>query len=151
MTTLRDSYFTVYQASQELNVTRQTISRWIAQGRLTAEQVGRERLIPKKDVYRRQRERTSDSLVQFLVDHLRQSEGYVETEPATTTEGEIVFVGVKENGTRERIVVPLAALTLVREEGQEGRRISHIQISAEVTEIIPRERSGTRGEAGRQS
>ncbi len=48
---LKDSYFTVTQAAKELGVTRKTISRWLVDGKLSAEKVGREKLIPKGDVY----------------------------------------------------------------------------------------------------
>lgn len=47
---LKDSYFTVAQAAEELGVTRKTISRWLADGKLSAEKVGREKLIPRVDV-----------------------------------------------------------------------------------------------------
>ena len=46
---LKDSYFTITQAARELGVTRQTISRWIEQGKLSAERVGREILIAKQE------------------------------------------------------------------------------------------------------
>ncbi len=48
---LMDSYFTVSQAAKELGVTRKTISRWLVDGKLSAERVGREKLIKKGEVY----------------------------------------------------------------------------------------------------
>jgi excisionase family DNA binding protein len=47
---LKDSYFTVAQAAKELGVTRKTISRWLADGKLSAEKVGREKLIKRHDL-----------------------------------------------------------------------------------------------------
>jgi excisionase family DNA binding protein len=47
---LKDSYFTVAQAAKELGVTRKTISRWLADGELSAEKVGREKLIKRHDL-----------------------------------------------------------------------------------------------------
>lgn len=45
---LSDEYFTISQAAEQVGVTRQTIARWIKEGRLTAERIGRECLIPKQ-------------------------------------------------------------------------------------------------------
>lgn len=49
---LKDKYLTISEAAKELGVTRQTISRWIRDGKLEAEQVGREKLINKKSLER---------------------------------------------------------------------------------------------------
>ncbi len=48
---LKDQYMTISQAAKYLGVTRQTVSRWLSAGELSAEKVGRERLIPKGEVY----------------------------------------------------------------------------------------------------
>ena len=45
---LKDKYFTISEAAKEADVTRQTISRWINQGKLKAEKIGRETLIEKE-------------------------------------------------------------------------------------------------------
>jgi len=47
---IKDKYFTISEAAREMNVTRQTISRWISQGKLVGEKIGRETLIKKKDL-----------------------------------------------------------------------------------------------------
>lgn len=44
---LKDSYYTITEASKELGISRQTISRWITTGKIVAETVGREKLIKK--------------------------------------------------------------------------------------------------------
>ena len=49
---LKDNYITITQAAKQLGVTRQTISRWIAKGRVPGEKIGRETLIKKKDLYK---------------------------------------------------------------------------------------------------
>jgi excisionase family DNA binding protein len=46
---LKDSYYTITQAARVLGVTRQTIARWIEEGKISAEKVGRETLIAKQE------------------------------------------------------------------------------------------------------
>ena len=50
---LGDEYFTISQAAEQVGVTRQTIARWVKEGRLAGERLGRECLIPKELVKRR--------------------------------------------------------------------------------------------------
>jgi excisionase family DNA binding protein len=47
---LKDSYVTVSQAAKEMGVSRQTISNWLAEGKLSAEAIGREKLIPREQL-----------------------------------------------------------------------------------------------------
>ena len=47
---LKDQYLTVSQAVAQFSVTRQTIHRWIRDGVLTAEKVGRELLINRQSL-----------------------------------------------------------------------------------------------------
>ena len=42
---LKDEYFTISEAAQMVGVTRQTVSRWIKEGELFAEKIGREVVI----------------------------------------------------------------------------------------------------------
>jgi excisionase family DNA binding protein len=48
--TIKDEYLTISQAAKLLGTTRQTVSRWIRQNRITFEQVGREKLIKKESL-----------------------------------------------------------------------------------------------------
>ena len=48
MVALKDKYWTVTQAAKEFGVTRQTVSRWIKDGKLSADKVGRTVLINKE-------------------------------------------------------------------------------------------------------
>ena len=48
----KDKYLTISQAAKELNVTRQTIHRWLVRGGIQTERVGRETLISKKELRR---------------------------------------------------------------------------------------------------
>lgn len=47
---LKDKYFTISEAAKELGITRQTVSRWIKDGKLRAETIGREKLIEKEQL-----------------------------------------------------------------------------------------------------
>ena len=48
---IKDKYYTISEASERLQVTRQTVSRWIKEGKFTTEKVGRETLIEKRRVW----------------------------------------------------------------------------------------------------
>jgi len=63
---LKDKYFTISEAAEEAGVTRQTISRWIAEGKLPAEKIGREKLI-EKDAFRQFRDYELKWLVRNIV------------------------------------------------------------------------------------
>jgi excisionase family DNA binding protein len=52
--TLKNKYFTISEAARESEVTRQTISRWVREGKLPAEKIGRETLIKKVDLRKQQ-------------------------------------------------------------------------------------------------
>jgi excisionase family DNA binding protein len=49
---LKENYLTISEVAKELKVTRQTVSRWIRDGKIEAEQVGREKLINKRSLTR---------------------------------------------------------------------------------------------------
>lgn len=56
---LKDKYITISEASKELRVTRQTISRWVKTGKFKAvEKVGRETLIPRDEIEKLRYERS---------------------------------------------------------------------------------------------
>lgn len=48
---LKDKYCTISEAAKEVGVTRQTVSRWIKDGKLPVEKIGRETLIEKKRIH----------------------------------------------------------------------------------------------------
>ena len=47
---IKDDYLTISQVAEKLSFTRQTVHRYIAQGKLKAETVGRTRLISKDQI-----------------------------------------------------------------------------------------------------
>ena len=64
---LKDKYFTIHEAAKQFNVTRQTISRWIAGGKIPVEKVGRETLIKRKDLSEFYRKRLSEVAADSIV------------------------------------------------------------------------------------
>jgi excisionase family DNA binding protein len=126
---LKDSYFTITQAARELGVTRQTISRWIELGKLTAEKVGRETLIAKQEFnkpeFKIQKMRTSVAK-QFnkkLLASIKTECGYEdetdlaikEIRPIGKNKANYVLSIMKKDGTRQIIN---AEVELLRDEGK---------------------------------
>ena len=70
---LKDTYFTISEAAEELKVTRQTVSRWIASGILPAEKVGRETLIDKVVIRHYYERRRDEAIADYFVDWTRNS------------------------------------------------------------------------------
>lgn len=70
MTKLADEYITISQAAKAVNVTRQTVSRWIKQGKISAEKIGRETLIEKDGLFHlydeKMREYFSESISRWV-------------------------------------------------------------------------------------
>lgn len=119
---LKDNYFTVSQASEYLGVTRQTISRWIEEGSIAAEKVGREKLISKEELVWWKRNRayvdlfgwTLWRLVAQFVGYLPMdilAEGFLGKEPLRVT----VTDGVKKD------------LVEVEQEGEELENLSQLK------------------------
>lgn len=74
---LKDTYFTILEAAKEFRVTRQTISRWIAEGKIPVEKVGRETLIKKKGLHQYHRKRLSEAAADsILALYLKTAEDY---------------------------------------------------------------------------
>jgi excisionase family DNA binding protein len=93
---LKDEYYTISQAAKMIGVARQTISRWIDEGKIPAEKIGREVLIAKNEVitYIKNHSLTQLSALSMddLVKRIRERYGY---------SNEVSFK--KGDGTRETI------------------------------------------------
>jgi excisionase family DNA binding protein len=123
---LKDEYFTVAQAAKKLGVTRQTVYRWIAEGKIPTEIIGREVLI-KKDEVERYGQFTNPIIKKFyeiVIDEVRKRRGYVEDDiltPVEIREGENkesfaeVVLGVKrKSGKSEMVYVDIGKTGLKR-------------------------------------
>ncbi len=116
---LKDTYFTISEAAKKLNVTRQTISRWIASGKIHGERVGRETIIAKEELHRVQHERVNEAAIDVILDGIRQKlayKDYKEVIKLRPTEGYLVFSALKKDGTREWLKVPIAKIRVVQQE-----------------------------------
>jgi excisionase family DNA binding protein len=109
---LKDYYFTISEAAKELGVTRQTISRWIADGEIRAEKVGRETLIEKVEL-RQYRGKKLDQLLHKMmiglaIDRLRAEYHYTiddVIEERGYTSDDWIFSVRRSDGSREKILV----------------------------------------------
>lgn len=79
---LKDTYYTVSEAVKKFGITRQTIYRWIASGELSAEKVGRETLIKKREISRyideRQLTRIADGIIKGVIERVREKYNYTD-------------------------------------------------------------------------
>jgi excisionase family DNA binding protein len=64
---LKDEYVTITEAARLLDVTRQTISRWVSEGKLNIQRVGREALINKGDIRKFEGQRVSSSYGEAVI------------------------------------------------------------------------------------
>lgn len=70
---VKDNYYTVAEAAGELDVTRQTIYRWIKNGILEAEKIGRETLIEKAEIFRYRDKKVGDWLYGIFNNNLERN------------------------------------------------------------------------------
>lgn len=101
---LKDKYLTISEASKELTVTRQTISRWIKDGKLPAEKIGRETLIEKQDldIIRKAKvaETFDDAILLGFIHEIRERGKYSKNDEITHI-GNLVFDIKKQDGTHD--------------------------------------------------
>jgi excisionase family DNA binding protein len=79
---LKDEYFTIAEAAKEIRVTRQTISRWVRDGVILTEKVGRTVLIRKQELYdyneKRLLEEKRSSIQEQLSSLIREAMDYAD-------------------------------------------------------------------------
>jgi len=110
---IKDQYFTVSEAAKITGVTRQTMSRWIADGKISAEKVGREVLIEKDELSRYLVEqRTTEfasQIVNDITDRIRKKYNYSELDIVRLNEFDqrntFNFSVLREDGTFEIVSV----------------------------------------------
>ncbi len=74
---LKDNYVTITQAAKQLGVTRQTISRWLAKGKVPGEKIGRETLIKKKDLHKYHIMKLTDTATDSIMELYTATVAYV--------------------------------------------------------------------------
>ena len=108
---LKDKYFSVSQAAKELGVTRQTVHRWIADGKVPAEKIGRETLVQKRKI-RQFHERNlfqtlTKGLSRFFIGYIQKKYHYSKKDKIEQVGDESVttFVVTKADGSREKVEI----------------------------------------------
>lgn len=109
---LKDDYLTISEVARRLEVSRQTIWRWVNDGKFTAEKVGRQVFIPKEDVKeyesRTHRQIWICKLIEGVKDYISEQYGY---SPDDIIVGDDVdkdtwtFSVDRKDGTHEKVYV----------------------------------------------
>jgi len=114
---LKDKYFTISEAAQIAGVTRQTVSRWVAEDYLTAEKVGRQTLIDKKQFgqYLRQQSayRMATDIVDGMTERIREKYKYSKEDKVgflkiIFKKDMFIFSVTREDGTKEKVSVSVS-------------------------------------------
>jgi len=121
---LKNVYFTISQAAGQLGVTRQTVSRWIAEGRFPADKVGREVLINRNEVLNWEsqrlaglvREHVIRKLWNFLVGDWSVEEAEIEV-LETHPDGSTVFSIATNDGRRLKTKIDIRKVEVNIDEG----------------------------------
>lgn len=124
---LKDKYITVSEAARLAGVTRQTISRWITEGHLIAEKVGRQALIDKKDfaqyLMRQNTYRMASQIIDGVVERIRQEYNYTEEDKVEFLKLDFKkdifhFSVVKKDGNHEVISVSVSKPEKLSSKGE---------------------------------
>ncbi|MGD2065437.1 MAG: helix-turn-helix domain-containing protein [Dehalococcoidia bacterium] len=114
---LKDKYITVTEAAEIAGVTRQTISRWIAEGHLIAEKVGRQVFIKKEDFgdYLKKQDayRMAAQIISGLAGRIYHEYNYTEEDKINflklDSEKDIFhFSVVRKDGTHEEVSISVS-------------------------------------------
>ncbi len=92
---LQDKYVTINQAAWILNVTRQTISRWISEKKLPAEKVGRTVLIDRQELWSLKQVMLNAELSSWI---LEMAEMYAIWSNNYTVDDDIKLRDIREDG-----------------------------------------------------
>jgi excisionase family DNA binding protein len=124
---LKDKYFTVSDAARIAGVTRQTVSRWIAEGQLLAEKIGRQVLIEKKDfgdyLRRQNLYRMATQIIDGVGDRIRQEYNYTEEDKVKFLDLDskkdiFHFSVVRKDGTHEEVSVSVSKPEKLSSKGE---------------------------------
>ena len=119
MIPLKDRYFTVSQAAAELKVSRQTVSHWIKEGKLTAERIGREALIEKVEVERVGDEMNREMLMAQFVRTIRRRCYYTKDDKIEeiAPRGRCLrFRVTRSDGVQQMVRLPFDEISFVEDE-----------------------------------
>jgi len=124
---LKDKYFTISEAAEEVGVTRQTISRWISRGKFPAEKIGREALIYKDDLRRYQSiieaETLRKKIINRLISQVRKQFNYSiedKIEEAKPIKKHLILAVNRKDGSYERLRVSVAKVDITEDSNNGG-------------------------------
>lgn len=124
---LKDKYFTITEAARMAAVTRQTISRWVAEGHLPAEKVGRQVLIDKNDfgqyLMKQNVYRMAAQIIDGVVARIRQEYNYTEEDRVEFLKLDFKkdifhFSVVRKDGTHEVVSVSVSKPEKLSSKGE---------------------------------
>lgn len=132
---IKDTYFTISEAAKELNVSRQTVYRWIADGKISTEKIGGVILVEKKAIRgyaaKKRFESFAGMMDTYLIDTVRKECGYTtkdiieETKPG---KGRITFLVTRKDGTREKVQVGGIEITIAMNMGEDSPRFKDMKL-----------------------
>jgi excisionase family DNA binding protein len=108
---LKDDYFTLSEFAARVGVTRQTASRWLKDGKVVGERVGREVLIPKDELQKCEDKfgaMIGETIIKIIIKAIREELHYFKKdriEPISYDKDEdvIQFSVVRKDGTRDKV------------------------------------------------
>jgi len=122
---IKNMYYTISEAAEELDTSRQTIYRWIANNKIPTEKIGGVVLIEKTVVDKYAEDRFMESMMgmfdRIAFDALRQQLGYTDKDHIERfdNEGEkLVFLVTHEDGTKEKVLVGYAEFSMAGSPGK---------------------------------
>ena len=115
---LKDKFFNISEAASYLDVTRQTVARWISEGRLVGEKVGGIVLIDRDDVYKYDNDRAladiSQSVIRLIINRLRDELKLSKEDLIVWTksieDGVFTFSLHKANGSHQMVHIDIGTL-----------------------------------------
>jgi len=127
-------YYTISEAAGELNVSRQTVYRWIADNKIPTEKIGGVILVEKKAIMNFGVKRFQESVLQTVFNstdkYIRREFGYSEEDTIVAKEPEsdyLVFIVTRKSGNREKIKIGGMDITLSTGREQPTATISDIK------------------------
>ena len=105
---LKDKYFTISGTAKKIGVARQTVSRWIKEGQLNAERVGRETLIAVEEIDKITKKIPVDWFERnaSLVDWIKAEYGYSDDDTVERSKDDtFAYIITRKDGTREKVEV----------------------------------------------
>ena len=152
---IKDTYYTISEAAKELNVSRQTIYRWIADNKIPTEKVGGIILVEKQPIQKYAVKRGLEFFREMLdglaIDYLRRELSYTneyKIKRVANRGDDLVFLVTRQNGTSEKVLVGGAEVAIAMNKGQKTPVITGMKL----TDITRRHYKGSKhNKEGRQS